>query len=621
MGGVARHALPPALIELYQSYAFEATDNKVAFAYDTYDEWLDGVRRVCQQADIILNELRNSDPQLAAQEREFFEKMRVNWRGRGLGTMVVLDGSELSYHNRVQATRLAPLFRQQSSELLTFLQQNVNNIPAMLVSSQVRTTRGKGSPFWIPGTDPIGAVALRALARNAYDSLDALEEACIRIAPDRPTFVQTSNIRIQGGRNRVAAYRMRADGSLELMGDRLGPKIRRIAAQPFLLNHWIAPYGDVLRQFMAARHGGVNAGQIEPVLAAAQRYKWLVATDLKSYDTTVSYETLRDFQTLVVNPMVEWVWRHFPNECHSAHLATPALIDAIDYKMQNMAILTAPDQPSLAANIWPASGQTRSGENLTSFKGTMIRAAHALDKLMACGGDPRRDLVFNYGDDTLLMTNNKALVRKWFRASEHLGLVEVAAPDATFLMRRVPFGYSYLGRMVTACVNREPKQEPVDVIAAASSIATRYALMNGSPLQHHFFTLLHAYGGPARMKQAVKLAEMQVVTDSPTDVVARAVLLNQVASHQAEIRGGQPNSNVEDSLHQLQQLRQQVEINDASQELIANAVSTIQNGRRYTRQFLQWRELDEAAESFGTPNAVEFLRGILRSQRKGLNYL
>jgi len=621
MVGIPVTALPPSLVELYHSYAYEATDHKVAFAYDTYDEWLSGVNRVCIHADIIIKALSGVDPRLAAQEREFFEKMRVNWRGRGLGTMVVLDGTELSCHNRQQASELAPWFRQQSGELQSYLQQHISSIASVLAGGQVRTTRGKGSPFWIPGTDTIGAIALRALARNAYDSIDALEEACLHLAPDRPTFIQTSYIRIQSARNRTAAFRMRADGALELMGDRVGPKVRRIAAQPFLLNHWIAPYGDILRSFMAERHGGLNAGQINPVISAARRFKWLVASDLKSYDTTVSYETLRDFQSIVVNPMIDWVWRHFPNECRDLKLASPGLIDAIDIKMQNMPVLTAPSGPGMAAYLWPASGQTRSGENLTSFKGTMIRAAHALDKLLACGGDPRRDIVFNYGDDTLLMTNDSSLVDRWFAASDHLGLVEVAAADSTFLMRRIPHGYSYLGRMVTACVNREPKQEPVDVIAAASSFGTRYALLNGSPLQQHYFPLLHSYGGPARMKQAVQLAQDQVMTSEPSDVIARAVLLNQVASHQAEIRGGQPNSNVEDSLHQLQQLRQQVDMTETSLQLIAEATSTIQSGRRYTRQFLKWHELDSASSSFGVTNAIEYLRGVLRSQRKGLNFL
>lgn len=625
MKNISPKLLPRSLIELYHVYRNEGADGQPAFAYDSYGEWRRGVDAVCTMFDNLAI-TRGMDGRLLAQEREFFEKLRVNWRGRGIGTLCIADADELSCHNDEQAAALTPYFKRMAATYVAAIRKQGLHIPRKLLEGSIRSTRGKGAPFWIPGTDPLGSIALRAFCRRYYNNLTALERACRSIAPERELFTQTSYIRIQSSRGLQRAWRVGAGRVLEPFGERVGPKVRRIAAQPFLLNHWIAPYGDILRTIMSEAPRGIHAGQVSPLIEVARKgaYKYIFATDLKSYDTTVAYETLRAFQEILVNPCVYEMYNILGARLAQQFcIATPTLIDEIDQRMQTMSILTPSVDPDVGASLWPAEGQTRSGENLTSFKGTCIREAHGQIKLLECGGDPNEDVIFNYGDDTIVLTNNKKLVERWFETPTFLGLKEVASPDSSFLMRRIPQGYAYLGRMVIACINREAKQEPRDQLACASAMAGRYALLNGHPWQDRFFPMLHAYGGPERFQRAVAVAELIVGNTSGHSAAARAIALAQVSSKADSVRKGQPNTVADDRQSLLRQLMDNPYL---SEEMRAGLNATMQSmandsaARKGPVQYYKWFELEEEAKRFSERNAIAYLKVKMTEQRRAANY-
>jgi hypothetical protein len=168
------------------------------------------------------------------------------------------------------------------------------------------------------------------------------------------------------------------------------------------------------------------------------------------------------------------------------------LLKEIDFVTQRMPILLPPAHRSVAATQWDARGQTRSGVNLTSWVGTEINRALKDAKAHDLGV---KDVVknFNYGDDSVLITDSDGAVTKWADTPNYAGFNETIAPDATYLMRRLPSGHTYLGRMIFASINREAHLEPRDPLAAAAAWATRDALLNGHPLRPVFKRVLNSW--------------------------------------------------------------------------------------------------------------------------------
>lgn len=505
---IQKGVLPRSLEALYRAYAFEPADTGAAFAYDDLAEWAHGSKIVMGTVWSQLRGIENHDTRLAAQEREFIEKMAVNWRLRGYGTVVPHSVAELSCRNAEQAEALRPEFRRRR----VYYERQLNHLGARAVDdivrlAPVRLDKGKGSPLWIPGTDPGGGVALHRYCRGFRDVRD-LRQRLQRIAGPRPPLIQTSYIRIQSARGEQMGWRL-GSPDLHLIAQMVigRPKVRRIAAQPFAVNHWWVPYAEVLRTIMSQTPQGQHAGQIGPVITASRRWRYAAAFDLKSYDTTVAYETHVALREELWLPICHRIYHMVAPETR-ATLISPEQIAELDELIITMPILTPPLDDTYAAGVWPAIGQTRSGENPTSFKGTEIRRAQGHAKAKHLGFSDSDLFIYNYGDDTLLMYDNPSVADRWSETPSFLGMNEEAAPDSTFLMRRIPSGYSYLGRMLMASINREMSHEPSTALMAAAAFLTRHHLLAGHPLQNVYLAALKSYGGPPRMQRAVEMASV-----------------------------------------------------------------------------------------------------------------
>jgi hypothetical protein len=426
-----RGDLPLQLEDTYGIYSWTGVDTSPAFAYDSIGEW----KEISQVMMTSLYDVASTlSPRLHAQEREFVDKMMVCWRLPGYGMLHEPDQSDYSRHDADQAATLLPYLRKLAKQYIAFLHSKGTRwMKRVIDSGPVKLDRGKGAPYWSPSTDRAVTLAYARIAQEAFDH-DDLERMVMAAGNARLKFCQTSYVRIDRARKELPRY-VPTDGRLQQQGERFGPKVRRIGAMPFAVNHLWAGVGNLLRTVMSEADDR-NTGTLDPAIAAAPDFRYSVAIDLAGFDTTVSIETLTAVRNAVIDPVL-------------TYLVTQNVIDArmrglllsCDEAFQRYEVLVPPWTMTEIARLIPAEGQTRSGENLTSWKGTIINRVRIDAKLDAVGGREQPNVAFNYGDDSLLLTDDAKLVDRWAEAEEWAGFRETVAPDSTFLMRRIPWNY------------------------------------------------------------------------------------------------------------------------------------------------------------------------------------
>jgi hypothetical protein len=534
----------------------------------------------------LVSKMEALDPRLAAQEREFIDKASVCWRDRGMGTLFVNDQSALSCSNPSQARALIPYMRKRASEYIKhLLDMDRLEVRQLYLKGAVMLNKGKGAPYWQPGSDRDAALALAKLVSGSR-SLAELYERIATPGAARMGLVQTSYIRIQGARKVVQDYGL-VDGRITPIGERMKAKIRRIGAQPFATNHLWAGVGNVLRTLMATMDDRTT-GTIDPAATAASAAKHTVAFDLSSYDTTVSLETLSAVREYMLEPILSVL---VALDVLSA--TTAKLLLELDVYAQQAQILLPPRHKSEVAWLADASGQIRSGENLTSWKGSEINRMRCRLKARELGLGAHK--AFNYGDDTIVTFEHEADAQKWADAREMSGFVETVAPDTTFLMRRLPAGHTYLMRMLFACVNREVSGEPLTVLAAAAAMRTRYELLNGHPLQESFFRMLDKWRRSERWSRAVTAAK-----------TTSALRLTMAASKEQHALN--PARNKDDMLHGLEKLADGPNLTSAEKAGAVAAMQAIIGGDIDDRSQITVGALEDTINEITFANAESIIR-------------
>jgi hypothetical protein len=161
-----------------------------------------------------------------------------------------------------------------------------------------------------------------------------------------------------------------------------------------------------------------------------------MATDLSGYDDTVSLETLTAYREYVLLPCL--------NACVRKGLINGQrrrLILDIDEKVQQIDALTPPPSEREGARLVSTAGGIKSGERLTSQKGSDINRVRILTKMRDLG---IKGASMNFGDDTIVCSDDKDMVTKWFSEGfDNHGFIETLADDVSFLMKRIPEGYAY----------------------------------------------------------------------------------------------------------------------------------------------------------------------------------
>jgi hypothetical protein len=339
---------------------------------------------------------------------------------------------------------------------------------------------------------------------------------------------------------------------------------------------------------------GETTGRIEDAVQIAAEWPLRVAVDMASYDTTVAYETHVAIRDELWLPIAHYMYgmagmarRILPH---------PELLAEVDELIITNDILAASRDPRFGAELWSAKGQIRSGENPTSWKGSEIKRGQGQLKLTRiAGAEPGINArVLNYGDDTLLVTSDEDIIKRWFSNTSYLGMNETVAADATFLMKRLPEGHAYLGRMVQQCINREITHEPANMALAAAAFAARRLLLHGHPAQASFFNHLRAYGGPERFTAAVTLA------DATAEKGLEAVLQLCTAAGSTAAEIGDEEADISATVAALHAMPG---INDADRASITAVAARLGLASRGARHYLSWQSLHEASTDL-TPNVT-----------------
>lgn len=495
----------PSLQKKHQEYAFVEVIPKGGFVYDSVSEWAETTRGVVDYALTALAKVRNTPamPEHFYQtEEKMLRSMLVCWRDKGLGALVQQEAAIRD--NAEQADALRPRFRKLGFKY----SERIDNMPDheladLYHNARVPVNKGKGAPLWIPSSDRELTVALVKCGEGAGDYAE-LERKFKHLAGTPIGFKISLYLRIQQSSKPVPAWEYYPGGAAIVpAGERMGPKRRKVQALPFILNYHYVSYANVLRHVMATDEAHGNTGTTTYAAKAVRHYKYSAALDLSNYDDTVSWQTLDAYCQDVTLPVTDALVRRRMMSRAEQHMLL-----SIDHHLNRMDMICPSPFAGEAHRLVPKVGGIVSGKRTTSQEGSDINRERFRFKAEWAG---LRDYAFfNSSDDMVIATNDRAGLDKYGGLESQLGFTETTSPETTYLMTRLtkdgPTGYRYLGRMLLRSINQEEMTEHTSLLGFAASIATRYTLLDGHPLQRAFYDALRA-GNNARLTSAVAQAE------------------------------------------------------------------------------------------------------------------
>lgn len=485
--------LEPTLEKTYARYAFEPIEAVGGFAYDSISEWASTCQNLINAGEEAI--LTIEDPELRESERDHLRKMVVCWRDKGYGSLVTEEGVKV--RNREQAEFLRAALTRRGKAVAAALRAMTNEeITSLWGSAPVPIASGKGAPYWFSSQHKEAAVWLAKIAEGSGSYKECVDRVwSVGSARIRP--VITCYLRVQGAAKPQPAYYFNGT-YLEPAPRRFGPKIRKVQALPFVFNWFFVRVAWVMKAAMMTSFPG-NTGRIADALALATKYKYAYAYDLANYDDTVAWETDRLYAEVVLTPALAVL-----RERGLLNAKTIRLILEIDEAESRMPILTPPHSRHDAAEIVETLGGIRSGQRLTSDKGTHINAARAEALCAMIGWDA---VVINWGDDTVILTNDPSKAAAYAELAGGPGFNETKADRASFLMRDIRGGYGYLGRMLASSINKEARFEPRSLEVAALGLRARADLLKTHPLGESTFWSCIQAAGSKRLTAAAMLAQ------------------------------------------------------------------------------------------------------------------
>lgn len=580
---IAKSKLPLQLTNGFAEQAFADVVPYGAFAWDTLAEWRSMTAQAMSEAYAAVASI--TDERLRLQEVNFIDKMAVCWRVKGLGSLLMPN--ELIVRNAAQARELTPYLRRYGLQLIKLLSATQPSALAQLYwLSTIPVNRGKGSPYWLPGSLAGAEFAFYKIARQAT-TVTELDELLMRAgnAVMRPSISLYS--RLQSAKaQRPAAVK---HGNVVLPSDVLVwlCKIRKIQALPFAYN---IEFAGPLAVIMAAVKSldDRNTGSIDAAMRLGRTYRFAVARDLETYDDTVSIETLDALREYVTNPCLRLLRRA------GLPIRTEYLSELDDH-INRLPMLGPSWDTGWGGALIKKEGGITSGKRATSYEGTVINRCRCDAKLAAMDASA---YCVNQGDDTLIFSNAASAGDDWDRTPS-LGFRETAGIDRSLLMRRIPEGHSYYGRMLIACIQREVPSEPRDYVTAAAGIAVRQALLRGPangtahPLADAFLPALRRLGG--RLAIAA-----QIATDVSMDDLLRSLAV------QAATRNDQ---------QQLDELIGHALFSSVLSETTGRALLTL-NRALHGRSHRSIREIAVGSASMTLGDAFAFVRDHSYTQRR-----
>lgn len=468
------------------------------------------------------------DEALRLQEMDSIDRLDCNWRHKGMFPFPFTD-NELLIRKPFQLRYIAQDLQEVCDEMVRaaerYLQEPAN--AAAVAMTPYPINKGKGAPFWIPGKSRSGALPLLWLSDHS-SSLGEMVERChdagARIKP-----VITLYTRISAAKKMSTRYTADEMGRPVATLDTFKkPKVRKVQGYPFIYNVTMAEVGALaLKAARSVPSLGILSS-LEDVMARARASSeaTMYAEDLSSYDDSVGVEA---YLYVVENCLFKLadlcVEAGVLSEARAAKAKDAMVLSA------SLEIIIPPLAKDHEAELLDRAGAIPSGIRLTSVIGSLINQARI--RAVARRANVRILWAEVFSDDTLVAFSSE-IDRDRYAAESALvdlhGFEAKAGDDTAFLMRRVPQGYAYLGRMLMSTLQKEHLHEARDVWTAATGIRARRILLRGHPLAQTYDDLLmRADVVGTRLAAAFELAR----TASPDALVAGILAMRKATGDTA----------------------------------------------------------------------------------------
>jgi len=460
------------LSKSYSTLAWEPLDKVGGFLYSTISEWQDLALTLISTARPLLTS-SNLPEGWKDEELAELAKGGVCWRDRGYGSLVYQEPPVTS--SREQLRMLRESIGSIRDDLIRALRSGaVTHRQAVTIP----TNKGKGAPLWAPGTDRDAAFAL-AVPYVLEMTLDEIDDWLEQYAHRGIGGCLTSYMRGQGGR-KPAPYIKPIGAQLYIVGERVMMKVRRVDGFSYSKQLGAAAYHTTLRELM--NHALPNTiGSTKNVEAAFSKYKFASATDVSTFDDSISWQLQEAVVTDLHSPVAA--------EMLKMGLITQYEHDytiAYEHWVPYAQILAPSPYMYEPVRMVERRGGVPSGSRGTSNNDTLYNEARIRSCHRALGYKAESHI---FGDDTLILSD-QPLPNKYAEWNSRAGFDLKIAGAPIFLQRIMPHGCALLSRMLVACLNRESRFEASSVLHLAVGIRVRQELLQTHPLRTTFIPIL-----------------------------------------------------------------------------------------------------------------------------------
>lgn len=443
-----------------------------SIAFKTLEEWYQCSTRLedyyhdkVRPAIVRAIAAKRASPYLCLYEDEAVRKNRVNWMAIGYGRQVFSGMFEA--RSSAQAAELRPWLRRKGLRYVSYLSRMSDaEIRQVIDESEVRVDKSKGAPFFQGGADYEAGLALALLGRKVRSKKE-LDELLGRISGGVPLYMQMLK-RVQASGKDVPR-RTVVNGRITASGRMFGPKIRTVKAPPFVHNNKVAWYFNLQKKVMIECFAPHHTLQPLAFTAVGSRFKYSFSSDMSTFDDTISVETLV-------------AWREEIADRILGHLLVRGLITQADVSffhdydesVVNGHIICPARYKDEVACVLTMTGGVKSGERGTTIKDNDISFARA-EALLASLAKDKATTFLGWGDDLVILTNERNLQHEWRRSTAHRHLFsEKVAPGAVFLMKMIPQGHGFIMRYAGRRLNHEAHEEPSSMVQCALSLKSTH---------------------------------------------------------------------------------------------------------------------------------------------------
>lgn len=478
MRSLGKRQLPPQTSDALRRTSYDEWVNKAWYGYDDSAALEVDQLETVKFLETELSAARLGDERLAEQEADAISRIPCNWRHKGLLPFVYTDTS-LKFSNQKQADLLKPFMKRLADEVDPLVTELASSRTVQYSKARYPIGKGKGAPFFAPGSNKPAAIALAAIPLLAWSAKE-IDEICHGLGAHlRPYLINW--YRLQGARKPRELMGVDADGNPSPTGIMtLLPKARKVQAVATVYNVVYAEVGsllmDVLREstYVQGLPAIVEAGQKLRGYAHDQ----LVSIDYSNYDDTIGVQLYQMTSEILVGRLA-----HAARKSGIITERHERLIVDVEETLSTLPLIAPPIAYAHAAEIVDREGGIVSGERLTSGKGTWINKTITMYVMETLG--LKAEVVLVFGDDVIFAfkTPDQAAT---FRATvadvlETIGIVATIAPDSTFLMKRMPETHAYVARMVMSTMQKEDSKEPRSLTVSALGIVARREALVGHP--------------------------------------------------------------------------------------------------------------------------------------------